>query len=122
MKHWRYHPSVPTDQERSIGERAADALRLGMGSWTFFSLFGILLAVWILSGGFGWDGSPYFHLNLLLSMIAGLQGSALLISAKRADRISAEVERYHLELTEQIHQLLGEVHATYLAATEERDA
>jgi len=114
VKHWRFHPSVPTDNERDLGEKAADALRLGMGSWSFIGVFGFILCVWLITGGLGMDRSPYFHLNLILSMIAGLQGSALLISDKRADRINAEITKYHLELTEEIHLLLGEVHRTNL--------
>jgi uncharacterized membrane protein len=116
MRHWHFHPRVPSENERSIGEVAADRLRLGMGSWTFFIGFMVVLVCWMATGGFGWDRSPFFHLNLILSMIAGLQGSALLIADKRADRIQAEITRYHLELTTEIHDLLGEVHALNLKA------
>jgi len=111
VRHWQFHPRVPTGQDKSVGEVAADSLRLGMGSWTFFIGFIVLLLIWMTTSGFGWDRSPFFHLNLLLSMIAGLQGSALLIADKRADRIQAEISRYHLDLTTEIHDLLGEVHA-----------
>ena len=38
---WRRHPGVRSDEELSIGERAADRLRNGMGSWAF--VFGALL-------------------------------------------------------------------------------
>jgi uncharacterized membrane protein len=119
MKHWRYHPYVATDKERSFGEKAADRLRLGMGSWTFFIVFGTLLILWIVTAGFGFDPNPYFRLNLMLSMIAGMQGSALLISDKRSDRINADITRYHLELTEEIHQLLGEAHKEIVLQKEE---
>jgi hypothetical protein len=107
---WDDHPTVLSGVHRSFGEKAADALRLGMGSWFFFIFFLLILLLWIVSGGLGADPNPYFRLNLILSMLAGLQGSALLISDKRADRIRAEVARHHLEVSEEIHRLLKEMH------------
>ena len=82
------HPAR-NHERRTIGERAADYMRLGMGTWTFLGVFLALLLAWIWTGGFGgWDPAPYFRLNLGLSCLAGLQGAILLISAKRADRIA----------------------------------
>ncbi len=45
---WRHHPGVRHDDELTLGERAADKLRNGMGSWGF--VFGALvfLAGWML--------------------------------------------------------------------------
>jgi len=37
-----------------------------------------------------------------------LQGAILLIAAKRADRISAELAKYHLEVSEATKQMLEE--------------
>ncbi|HVX57961.1 MAG TPA: DUF1003 domain-containing protein [Candidatus Saccharimonadales bacterium] len=77
----------------SRGERAADRMRNGMGSWTF--VFGFLgfMAIWATLNTVGWlhhwDEYPFILLNLMLSMIAGLQGAILLIAAKRADAVSA---------------------------------
>ena len=34
---WVGHPGVPTGDELTAGERAADRLRNGTGSWTFES-------------------------------------------------------------------------------------
>jgi len=42
------------------------------------------------------DPYPFILLNLFLSMIAGLPGAILLISAKRADSISSEVALHTL--------------------------
>jgi len=98
-KHWEFHPSVRTGKDRTLGERAADRMRLGMGTWTFLGSFLIGMSFWITSGGFGTDPAPYFRLNLALSMLAGLQGSVLLIAAKRSDKISAELQEFHLSTT-----------------------
>ena len=86
--------------KRTFGEKAADGMRLGMGTWTFLLIFAAILLVWISSGGFGSDPSPYFRLNLCLSALAGLQGSVLLIAAKRSDRIAAKLQEYDVRLDE----------------------
>lgn len=86
----------------SSGERAADALRNGMGSWTFVGFFIVFMAAWalvnsyVLAGG-AWDPYPYILLNLFLSMLAGLQGAILLIAAKRQDAIAAAMARHDYE-------------------------
>lgn len=38
--HWHRHPAVRTGQQLALGERSADKLRNGMGSWGF--VFGSL--------------------------------------------------------------------------------
>ena len=77
----------------TLGERAADRLRNGMGSWTFvFSFVGFMIAWAVLNtvaAVHHWDEYPFILLNLFLSMLAGLQGAILLIAAKRADSVSA---------------------------------
>lgn len=110
MSNWLDHPTVRSGQELKFRERAADWLRLGMGSWTFFMTFGVILAIWMTTGLFTADPRPYFLLNLCLSMLAGLQGSALLISDKRADRIRSEVARHHLEISEEVRKMVEEIH------------
>ena len=84
------------------GQRAADYMRNGMGSWPFvvgFLVFMMLWAVvntWVLSQR-AWDPYPYILLNLFLSMLAGLQGAILLIAAKRQDAIAAAMAQHDLE-------------------------
>jgi len=108
-KHWEFHPSVRTGKDRTLGERAADRMRLGMGTWTFLGTFLTGMAFWIISGGFGSDPAPFFRLNLALSMLAGLQGSVLLIAAKRSDKISAELQEFHLKTTLDHAEMLSEI-------------
>lgn len=81
------------------GDRAADRMRNGMGSWWFVGSFLVLMAAWAVANGFAirWDPYPYILLNLFLSMLAGLQGSILLIAAKRQDAISAALARHDYE-------------------------
>ena len=100
------HPVRPTadwhsaaTQRLTRGERAADLLRNGMGSWVFVGTFLAAMAAWAVlnSIGFSWDPYPFILLNLFLSMLAGLQGAILLIAAKRQDMIAAALSQHDLE-------------------------
>lgn len=116
MKHWDFHPTVTSGDDRTLGERAADKMRLGMGSWGFvFSFTGAML-VWACYNLFSpnpFDPFPFILLNLMLSGLAGLQGAILLIAAKRADRIQAQLAEYHLQVSEATKQMLAD-HKTML--------
>lgn len=116
---WR-HPAVRTADQLSLGERAADRLRNGMGSWGF--VFGALvfLAGWMLGNrNVGFDKYPFILLNLILSCLAALQGAILLIAAKREDQISSELARHDYDtnveadrIVKEIHQLTVAIHRT----------
>jgi uncharacterized membrane protein len=128
MARWNEHPATRQfGKERlALGDRAADSLRNGLGSWTFVFLALVFLAIWMMintNGGF--DPYPYILLNLVLSCVAAMQGAILLIAAKREDHINSElavhtfqVDQENLDLTRQIQelskrieQLTTEVHA-----------
>lgn len=115
MPNWNKHPATQTfgSENRSLGEITADAIRNGMGSWSFvFAAIGFL-ALWIgLNGKDGFDPFPFILLNLLLSCVAALQGAILLIAAKREDQINSalaihtyQIDQENLEITRQIHEL-----------------
>lgn len=83
----------------SKGQRAADVMRNGMGSWPFVGSFIGFMIVWALLNSavlasHAWDPYPYILLNLFLSMLAGLQGAILLIAAKRQDAIAAAMAQH----------------------------
>ena len=82
-------------QTLNPGQRAADHMRNGMGSWIFIGF----MALWALINltTRAWDPYPFILLNLFLSMLAGLQGAILLISAKRQDAISAALAQHDFE-------------------------
>ena len=79
------------------GQRAADVMRNGMGSWYFVGGFVAFMIVWAIVNlalaSRGWDPYPFILLNLFLSMLAGLQGAILLIAAKRQDAIAAALSQ-----------------------------
>jgi uncharacterized membrane protein len=78
-----------------------------MGSWPFVFFFLGSMAIWAAyNGDHGFDPYPFILLNLFLSMIAGLQGAILLISAKRADSISSEVAVHTLANTTRLQEMI----------------
>jgi uncharacterized membrane protein len=97
------------------GQRAADIMRNGMGSWPFvggfigFMMIWAAINTWALAAK-AWDPYPYILLNLLLSMLAGLQGAILLIAAKRQDAIAAAMAQHdydtNLKAKEEIELLI----------------
>jgi uncharacterized membrane protein len=108
---WHRHPAVRTGDELTVGERAADRMRNVMGSWGF--VFGALLflAGWMLGNrGSGFDPYPFILLNLLLSCVAALQGAILLIAAKRADQISAELSLNDYQTNQRALEMISEIH------------
>ena len=81
----------------SFGERAADRITKGAGSWTFIILFLTLLVVWMIlnvKAWFGeWDPYPFILLNLVLSCLAAIQAPIILMSQNR----QSEKDRKKLE-------------------------
>ena len=123
--HARRHPALKARDELTVGQRAADHMRNILGSWAF--VFGFLAAMalwmgansWLLLGRHGkaFDPFPWVLENLMLSLLAGLQGAILLIAAKRQDQISSDLAHHDYEtnletkaVTDAIHALTVEVH------------
>ena len=87
-------------EQLTLGQRIADRVTTFGGSWTFISIFGAVLFLWILLNflllmklGSTFDPYPYILLNLVLSMLAAVQAPIILMSQNRAaekDRLSAE--------------------------------
>jgi len=112
VSHWDFHPKVRSGDQRTFGEKSADVMRRSMGSWPFVFSFCCFMAAWMwynVSSSKPFDPYPYILLNLCLSTLAGLQGAILLIAAKRADRIAAELAEYHLEVSEEHRIMLNEL-------------
>jgi uncharacterized membrane protein len=89
--HTYHHPVIrrQTGDDRSVGQRAADAIARRAGSWGFIFVFLVWLGFWMAynggraSGRF--DPYPYILLNLCLSCLAAIQAPVILMSANRAD-------------------------------------
>src|SRR5258708_5930134 len=73
----------------TFGERAADAVAEGMGSWRFVITQNAIVAVWIAFNlvalfGLRWDPAPFILLNLLFSWQASNIGPVLQMTGNRA--------------------------------------
>jgi len=98
-------------QKETRGDRWADRVAGFGGSWTFITIFLSTLLVWILlntlplwraNGAF--DPYPYILLNLVLSMVAAVQASIILMSQNRQaarDRVAAGLD-YEINLKAEI--------------------
>jgi len=87
-------------EQLTFGQRLADKVAAFGGSWTFISIFAVVLVIWVLLNSFvlityreSFDPYPYILLNLFLSMLAAIQAPIILMSQNRQaskDRLSAE--------------------------------
>jgi uncharacterized membrane protein len=120
LTYWDRHPAVPSGDELTLGERAADKMRNTMGSWNFVFIFIGVMILWAIAnsafylfgqhGKHGFDPYPYILLNLFLSMVAGLQGAILLIAAKRSDQIASQLAQHDYDTDQNAVKRIEEVH------------
>ncbi len=97
------------DDNLTLGERLADRMADFGGSWTFISIFMIMLVVWMGINTFillakPFDPYPYILLNLVLSCLAAIQAPVILMSQNRQearDRLRAEHD-YEINLKAEI--------------------
>jgi len=126
---WKWHPTVRTGEQLSMGERAADKMRNGMGSWAFVFAACGFLTLWMSVNALikharssTFDPYPFILLNLVLSCVAALQGAILLIAAKRSDQISSELAQHDYEADVASHELLQALSANLAALAEGQEA
>lgn len=121
IKHYSEHLPISrnTNEEfetkLTFGQKLADKVASFGGSWTFISIFGIVLLGWILLNSLllaksnnSFDPYPYILLNLFLSMVAAIQAPIILMSQNRhsvKDRIDAAHD-YEVNLKAEL-EILG---------------
>ena len=98
-KHIAIDTAADPGRDNTPGQRAADAVARFGGSWTFITLFGVVLVAWVVLNslilsryGKAFDPYPYILLNLFLSMLASIQAPVILMSQNRQaekDRLNA---------------------------------
>ena len=97
------HPPVRNVNEvaaekLTVGQKVADMVAAGMGSWRFIIIQATFLALWIIVNSLTWlikpfDAQPFILLNLLLSFQAGFAAPFIMISQNRQsekDRLTAQ--------------------------------
>ena len=93
------HPvNVVHHDEATFGERVADRMAAGIGSWWFLIIQSALIAIWVTLNVLvltrkPFDPYPFFLLNFGFTLQAAFTGPVLLLAGKR----QAEKDRLMLE-------------------------
>jgi len=98
----------------SCGDRLADSVANGMGSWRFIIYQTVIVAVWmilnvVLHKYYRWDEYPFILLNLVFSTQAAYAAPIIMMAQNRQsqrDRVQAD-EDFHtnVEAKKEIEQL-----------------
>jgi uncharacterized membrane protein len=111
------HPNEIIEEQETLGERIADTVASFGGSWTFITIFLVVLIIYssinVVLGRAAWDPYPFILLNLFLSMLASIQAPVIMMSQNRQDkkdRLRGELDydvnrRAHAEIQGLAHKL-----------------
>lgn len=109
LKTWA-HRDLET---RSFGQRLADNVANGMGSWRFIIFQTIIVMIWmalnLTAFIFHWDPYPFILLNLVFSTQAAYAAPIIMMAQNRQsdrDRVQAQADYdTNLEAKKEIEQL-----------------
>ena len=93
IKNWHEeHIDIST-----VGQKLADSVATGMGSWRFIIIQTIIVAIWmglnVLGFGQHWDPYPFILLNLLFSTQAAYAAPIIMMAQNRqSDRDRAQAQ------------------------------
>ena len=104
-------------EKATTGDRIADAVASGMGSWTFIIVQTLMVATWmtlnIIAFVSHWDVYPFILLNLLFSTQAAYAAPIIMMAQNRAaerDRHNAEADyQTNIEAEQRIETLQQEL-------------
>jgi uncharacterized membrane protein len=95
---WELHPGVRSEARLSLAERAADRARDGLGSWTFVVAAAVLVSAGVVMAvRYDDHVGTVAVLALVLSGVAVVELSLVLMTARRTDQSAAELAVYDLE-------------------------
>lgn len=124
QRHSRAHLHAP----HTLGERLADVVASGMGSWRFIIIQSLFVGIWMLLNSVAllahWDPYPWILLNLLFSTQAAYAAPIIMMSQNRQaakdrardDHEAAEVDalmtlnEQQLEILRLLHTLVEALH------------
>lgn len=96
------HRRAQLHQHANIGEKIADQVANGMGSWRFIIGQALFLALWFVLNTVGWffhwDSYPFILANLFMSAEAAFASPLILMSQNR--QAARDRKRDDLEATE----------------------
>jgi uncharacterized membrane protein len=104
--------------EATLGEKVADKVASGIGSWWFLGIQSLAILVWITLNVWGlthhWDVFPFILLNLMFTIQAAYTGPVLLLSGNR----QAQKDRLRLEHTAEVSETAEKATLTILEEIE----
>jgi len=100
-------------EEMTFGQRLADTVATGMGSWRFIIIQTLIVVVWmglnVVGFVYHWDAYPYILLNLLFSTQAAYAAPIIMMAQNRQnqrDRAQADEDfRTNVEAKKEIEEL-----------------
>jgi uncharacterized membrane protein len=107
------------EESMSFGQRLADSVATGMGSWRFIIIQTIIVAIWMILNVVAyldhWDPYPYILLNLLFSTQAAYAAPIIMMAQNRQsdrDRTQADADyKTNCEAKEEIEELQKRLNA-----------
>jgi uncharacterized membrane protein len=114
-KTWHQHH----EDTLAFGQRLADSVACGMGSWRFIIIQTIIVVIWMIANVVGfiyhWDVYPYILLNLLFSTQAAYAAPIIMMAQNRQndrDRVQANADyTTNLEAKKEIEELLQKLNS-----------
>ncbi len=102
-----------------FGDRLADSVATGMGSWRFIIIQTVIVVAWMIANVIGfiyhWDVYPYILLNLVFSTQAAYAAPIIMMAQNRQserDRHHAEQDfKTNVEAKREIEQLLEKLNS-----------
>jgi len=118
MKHKKTWHETHEDS-LNFGQRLADSVANGMGSWRFIIIQTIIVILWMAANIVGfiyhWDAYPYILLNLVFSTQAAYAAPIIMMAQNRQserDRIQANEDyRTNVEAKQEIEVLLSKLNS-----------
>ena len=106
------HNPIPS-RFLTAGEKAADGLTSGMGSWTFIIIFLAFIGLWILANVYAWvnqwDPFPFILLNLALSCLAAIQAPIILMAQNRQSQKDRQHAKYDYAVNRRAEREIKEI-------------
>jgi uncharacterized membrane protein len=113
---------------RTLGERVADWVAAGVGSWPFIITQSLMFVLWILAnsiiisnwlGGKPFDPYPFILLNLTLSFQAAYTGPVVMMSQNRQAAKDRDAAEHDYRINEETFERLKRLEANQQRLLEE---
>ena len=101
MENVRHPVNLARDSDRTFGQRLADTVVSGIGTWTFLIIQFGFMAVWVIGNVYllrthPFDKYPFILLNLCLSVQAAVTEPLLLLAGNRQSATDRDLADHDL--------------------------